>query len=176
GRGRRRRPGIPLSQIQNWKPYQYIAIKTRLSQHVSRDEWQFYPYSMLPSNDRVSGTGHRRGWILKIGAKMFQNSVPITERHAGTTNGAASARNSCPTRTHESRVEIEARRPAPCTPGLPEPRMAQLLVPGFRRLHANAGVRSRSGDAHSTRGSRANRHNVRRDGTLALSSVTRSGR
>ena len=39
---------------------------------------------------------------------MFQNSVPITERHAGTPNSAVSARKLLPTRTPESRVEIEA--------------------------------------------------------------------
>src|SRR3990172_4348208 len=47
-------------------------------------------------------------WILKIARKMFQNSEPLTERPAGTTNGAASARKLLPTRTSESRVEIEA--------------------------------------------------------------------
>jgi hypothetical protein len=63
---------------------------------------------MLVSNGRASGTWRERGWILKIGEKMFQNSVPITERHAGTANGAASARKFLPTRTRELRVEIEA--------------------------------------------------------------------
>src|SRR5208337_1452476 len=58
---------------------------------------------------RKSFRNRARAWlVLKIGAKMFQNSVPLTERQAGTTNDAASAWKPLPTRTPESPVEIEA--------------------------------------------------------------------
>ena len=54
-------------------------------------------------------------------------------------------------------------------------RLAGIAYTHMEQL-ANAGIRGRSGEAHSTRGMRASRIYVRRGSTLALSSVTDSGR